>query len=168
MKAGIFFTESGPILAQTTHHFFAHPKLVEKFAEKGITKFIAYEVSIEKVEEKYGKQPRLEPDSNGDRELRIIDSDEKQIFNNFSIKDLGEPVLYEKQRHHRYKGFDEKRITTFSQKMETEPGYDICKWAKAVQADAQMYFAKQNGKNQTRHKVIGKENKTFSPLEKAS
>ena len=100
MKAGIFFTESEPILAPTAHHFFAHPKLVEKFAEKGITKFIAYEVSIEKVEEKYGKQPRLEPDSNGDRELRIIDSDEKQIFNNFSIKDLGEPVLYEKQRHH--------------------------------------------------------------------
>ena len=50
MKAGIFYTESGPILAQTTHHFFAHPKLVEKFAEKGITKFIAYEVPIERID----------------------------------------------------------------------------------------------------------------------
>jgi hypothetical protein len=32
-------------------------------------------------------------------------------------------------------------------------------------ADAQMYFAKQNGKNQTRQKVIDKGNKDFSPLE---
>lgn len=103
MKAGIFYTESGPILVLTNYHFFAYPKLVEKFAEKGITKFIAYEVPIEKVKEKYGKQLSLERDSNGNRELRIIDSNEKQIFNNFSIKDLGEPVLYEKQGHHRYK-----------------------------------------------------------------
>jgi hypothetical protein len=50
MKAGIFYTESEPILAQTTHHFFAHPKLVEKFAEKGITKFIVYEVPIERID----------------------------------------------------------------------------------------------------------------------
>jgi len=35
-------------------------------------------------------------------------------------------------------------------------------------ADAQMYFAKQNGKNRTRHKIIAEENKTFSPLEMAS
>ena len=103
MKAGILFTESGPILVLTTYHFFAHPKLVEKFAEKGITKFIAYEVPIEKVKEKYGKQLSQDRDSNGNRELRIIDSNEQQIFNNFSIKDFGGPVLYEKQGHHRYK-----------------------------------------------------------------
>ena len=96
MKAGILFTESGPILVLTTYHFFAHPKLVEKFAEKGITKFIAYEVPIEKVKEKYGKQIGPEPDSNGNHTLRIIDSNQQQIFNNFSIQDLGEPVLYEK------------------------------------------------------------------------
>ena len=103
MKAGIIFTGSGAILVLTTYHFFAYPKLLEKLAEKGIAKFIAYEVPIEKVIEKYGKQYSLEQDSNGKRELRIIDSNEPQIFNNFSIKDLGEPVLYEKQGHHRYK-----------------------------------------------------------------
>ena len=35
-------------------------------------------------------------------------------------------------------------------------------------ADAQKYFAKQNGKNRTRYKVIGKEDKSFGPLETAS
>ena len=103
MKAGIIFTESGPILVRTSYHFFAYPKLVEKLAEKGIAKFIAYEVPVGKVKEKYGKQFSQEQDSNGNRELRIIDSNQQQIFNNFSIKDLGEPVLYEKQGHHRYK-----------------------------------------------------------------
>jgi len=103
MKAGIIFTESGAILVRTTYHFFAYPKLVEKLAEKGITKFIAYEVPVGKVKEKYGKQLSLEQDSNGNRELQIIDSNEQQIFNNFSIKDLGGPVLCEKQRYHGYK-----------------------------------------------------------------
>jgi diguanylate cyclase (GGDEF)-like protein len=35
-------------------------------------------------------------------------------------------------------------------------------------ADAQMYFAKQNGKNRTRHKIISEENKTYNPLESTS
>jgi PleD family two-component response regulator len=35
-------------------------------------------------------------------------------------------------------------------------------------ADAQMYFAKQNGKNRTRYKVIVEENKSYSPLETTS
>ena len=35
-------------------------------------------------------------------------------------------------------------------------------------ADAQMYFAKQDGKNRTRYKIIAEENKTFSSLETTS
>jgi len=35
-------------------------------------------------------------------------------------------------------------------------------------ADAQMYFAKQNGKNRTRYKIIAEEKKTYSPLETTS
>jgi diguanylate cyclase (GGDEF)-like protein len=34
-------------------------------------------------------------------------------------------------------------------------------------ADAQMYFAKQNGKNQTRHSVVAGQDKIISPLEAA-
>ena len=90
------FSSSGPILVLTTYHFFAYPKLVEKLAERGITKFIAYEVPIEKVKKKYGKQLRIERDSKVNGELRIIDCNEQRNFNNFSIKDLGEPDLFEK------------------------------------------------------------------------
>ena len=54
MKAGIFFTGTGPILILTSYEALDDPKLVEKLATKGIKKYIAYEVSEEKVKEKYG------------------------------------------------------------------------------------------------------------------
>jgi len=41
MKAGIMFTGTGPILIVTSYGSFDDPKLVEKLANKGITKFIA-------------------------------------------------------------------------------------------------------------------------------
>ena len=46
MRAAIFFTESGSFLVLTPYLFFLYPKLVDKLAEKGITKFIANEVPI--------------------------------------------------------------------------------------------------------------------------
>ncbi len=35
-------------------------------------------------------------------------------------------------------------------------------------ADAQMYFAKQNGKNRIQYKIIAEEKKTYSPVETTS
>ena len=40
MKAGIFFSGSGPILILTTYQDLHDPKLVEKLGVKGIKKFI--------------------------------------------------------------------------------------------------------------------------------
>ena len=56
MKAGIFFTGTGPILLLTTYESLNDSKLIEKLAVKGVKKFIAYEISEEKVKEKYGLQ----------------------------------------------------------------------------------------------------------------
>ena len=53
MKAGIIFTGSGPILILTTYDSFTVDIFVEKLKSKGITKFIAYEVPIDKAKEKY-------------------------------------------------------------------------------------------------------------------
>ena len=49
MKAGIYFSGTGPILILTTYESLTDPKLVEKLSAKGIKKFIAYEVSDENV-----------------------------------------------------------------------------------------------------------------------
>ncbi|MBW1914804.1 MAG: hypothetical protein JRI86_07705 [Deltaproteobacteria bacterium] len=53
MKAGFFFTGSGPTLLLTSYSDLRDPNLVEKFSYKGIKKFIAHEMSEEKVKEKY-------------------------------------------------------------------------------------------------------------------
>ena len=52
MKAGIFFTGSGPIVILTSYTMLTAPNFVEKLAAKGITKFIAYEVEVEEVKKK--------------------------------------------------------------------------------------------------------------------
>jgi len=96
MKAGIFFSGTGPILILTTYDSLADPKLVEKLSAKGIKKFIAYEVSDEKVKERYGMQYNvIMGDLHQTDDLRVLDYDGHHIFNNFSIKELGDPIFYE-------------------------------------------------------------------------
>ena len=54
MKAGIIFTGTGPILILTTYESFDDPKLVAKLGAKGITKYIASELPLDRVKTTYG------------------------------------------------------------------------------------------------------------------
>ena len=54
MKAGIFFTGTGPILILTTYESLNDPKLAEKLTLKGIKKYIAYEIPEDLVKQRYG------------------------------------------------------------------------------------------------------------------
>ena len=49
MIAGVYFTGTGPILILTTYETLDDPQIVQKLAAKGIKKFIAFEVTIDKV-----------------------------------------------------------------------------------------------------------------------
>ncbi len=96
MKAGVIFTGTGPILVLTSYNSFADQKFVEKLSAKGIKKFIAQEVPIEKVKEKYGMHYTVVmADLHETDDLRVLDYDGHHIFLNFSFKDLGNPVHYE-------------------------------------------------------------------------
>jgi hypothetical protein len=96
MKAGIFFTGTGPILILTTYDALDDSRLIEKLSAKGIKKFIAYEVSEEKVKEKYGMQYKvILGDLHQTDDLRVLDYDGHHLFNNFSFKDLGAPIFHE-------------------------------------------------------------------------
>lgn len=76
MKAGIYFSGTGPILILTTYDSLTDPKLVEKLSAKGIKKFIAYEVSDEKVKERYGMQYNvIMSDLHQTDDLRVMDYD---------------------------------------------------------------------------------------------
>ena len=50
MKAAVVFTGSGPILILTTSDSLTTEKFVEKLEQKGIEKFLMYEVPIERCQ----------------------------------------------------------------------------------------------------------------------
>jgi hypothetical protein len=96
MKAGIFFTGTGPILILTSYDNLDNPQLLEKLKIKGIKKFIAYEVPEGAVREKYGLQFNMVlRDLNQSDDLRVLDYDGHHVFYNFALKELGEPMYHE-------------------------------------------------------------------------
>ena len=96
MKTGIFFTGTGPILILTTYDALDDSRLIEKLLAKGIKKFMAYEVSEEKVKEKYGMQYKtILGDLHQTDDLRVLDYDGHHVFYNFSFEELGTPIFFE-------------------------------------------------------------------------
>jgi hypothetical protein len=96
MKAGVFFTGTGPILILTAYEALNDPNLVEKLSAKGIKKFIAFEISEEDVKKKYGlKYNVILGDLRQTDDLRVLDYNGHHVFYNFSFKELGEPVYVE-------------------------------------------------------------------------
>ena len=96
MKAGIFFTGTGPILILTTYKSLTDPKLVNKLTQKGIKKFIAYEVQEELVKQRYGNHFNvILGDLKQTDDLRVLDYDGHHVFYNFLLKEMGEPIYHE-------------------------------------------------------------------------
>ena len=96
MKAGIFFTGTGPILLLTSYGDLDDSTLVDKLAQKGIKKYIAYEIPEDLVKEKYGKHfDVIMGDLKQTDDLRVLDYDGHHVFYNFSFSDLGEPIFHD-------------------------------------------------------------------------
>jgi len=96
MKAGIFFTGSGPILILTSYNSLTNPNFVKKLLTKGIKKFIAFEVSEAAVKEKYGQHfSVIMGDLHQSDDLRVLDYDGHHVFYNFTLKELGDPIYHE-------------------------------------------------------------------------
>jgi hypothetical protein len=96
MKAGIFFTGSGPILLLTSYDSLADSRLIDKLATKGIKKFIAYEVDDDEVKEKYGNHYNVVMgDLQQQDDLRVLDYNGHHVFYNFSLEGLGEPIYHD-------------------------------------------------------------------------
>ena len=96
MKAGILFTGTGPILILTTYAALDDPKLIEKLTQKGIKKYIAYEVPEDLVKQRYGQQFNvILGDLKQSDDLRVLDYDGHHVFYNFSLSEIGQPVFHE-------------------------------------------------------------------------
>ncbi len=96
MKAGIIFTGTGPILILTSYKSFDDPSFVRKLSTKGIKKFIAYELPVEKVKEQYQDQFTLiMQDLSKSDDLRVLDYNGHHVFTSFSFSELGPPFYCE-------------------------------------------------------------------------
>lgn len=96
MKGCILFTGSGPIVVVTSYDSFTAPAFLEKLTAKGLKKFIAYEVSVDELKQKYGKHFEvIMNDLHQTDDLRVLDYDGHRVFNNFTLSRLSEPVYHE-------------------------------------------------------------------------
>lgn len=96
MKVGIIFTGTGPILVLTSYKSFNDPSFIEKLARKGIMKFMAYELGLDTVRQRYGKQfDAIVGDVVGTDDIRVLDYNGHNVFYNFSFKELASPVIHE-------------------------------------------------------------------------
>jgi hypothetical protein len=96
MKAGIFFTGSGPILILTSYESLTDPRLAEKLATKGIKKFVAFDVPLDLAKQKYGHHYNVVTgDLHQEDDLRILDYDGHHVFNLFHLGELGAPIYHE-------------------------------------------------------------------------
>ena len=96
MHAGIFFTGSGPILILTTYGTFTESDFLNKLQAKGIKKFVAREVPLERVKDRYGNHYAVVMgDLNQTDDLRVMDYNGHNVFYNFSFAEMGDPVYHE-------------------------------------------------------------------------
>ena len=94
-RAYLVFTGSGPILVLATYPQLTDERLVSKLRYKGIDKFIAYEVDLGAVQDRYpGSFENVAKDLEGVEDLRVLDFNGHQIMANFSLDKLGEPIKY--------------------------------------------------------------------------
>jgi hypothetical protein len=96
MKSYMLITGSGPIVILTSHDSVLDAALVKKLAGKGIEKFIAYEIPMALVRERYGAHFALvQGDLRQADDLRVLDYDGSRAFKLFRFDELGTPQLQE-------------------------------------------------------------------------
>ncbi len=99
MKALMLFTGSGPIVVLTSHTNVTDPRLKTQLKAKGIEKFVAYELPMERVKERYGGhfQTVMHNLHEAD-DLRVLDFDGQRAFRLFSFEELGPALEVEDDR----------------------------------------------------------------------
>ncbi len=96
MKVYFLFTVTGPLVVLTSYDSINTPELLERWKAKGITKFIAHEVSLESAKVKYGKHFDIVCHNlHESDDLRVLDYSGERAFRNWSFKELGPAVYHE-------------------------------------------------------------------------
>lgn len=96
MKCFLLFTGTGPVLFLSSFNTITAPRALEKFRDKGITKFIAYEVDPGVTRQRYGLRfDRNAADLKEVEDIRVLDYDGSHAFRQFKFSELGEEFRHE-------------------------------------------------------------------------
>lgn len=97
MKGILVFSGTGPLLILSSYERIDDPRLVARLEAKGLRKFIAYEIPIDRCRDLYGYTYRdIVADLERQDDIRVLDFDGHRIFLNFSLRDLGVPFVHER------------------------------------------------------------------------
>lgn len=98
MKAYFLFTAHGPLVMLTSYDSIENTALLNKLDSKGISKFIAHEVSVETAKSRYGMHfDIVMQDLHQSDDIRILDYNGERAFRNFSFRELGPAFYYEQE-----------------------------------------------------------------------
>lgn len=93
MKSFLVLTENGPLLVMTAGSRTTGEALLESLRHKGIEKFIAYEVPVDRLHEYYGLPFEIvAADIERGENLRVLDFDGPHIFDWMALSELGSPI----------------------------------------------------------------------------
>jgi hypothetical protein len=96
MIALVVFSEIEPMIVITTLAVASDERLAERLRSKGVEKFIAREIPLDKLRDRYGLPFEvLEAEVDGGKDLRVLDYNGRHIFENISLADLGAGLRYE-------------------------------------------------------------------------
>jgi hypothetical protein len=99
MTAYLVFSESEPMIVVASRAAVSDGRLVDRLRSSGLTKFIASEIPVERLRERYGVPFEvIEADICEGKDVRVLDHSGRNIFENISLADLGSSLLYEEGR----------------------------------------------------------------------
>ena len=96
MKALMIITGSGPMLVLSSHETTDDEVFLGKLKAKGIEKFLAYDLPLDEVKERYGGHfQTVVNDLHESDDLRVLDVNGHRVFELFHLENLGEPFVYD-------------------------------------------------------------------------
>lgn len=96
MKAAILFTGGGPLAILTAHDSLNDPDLLSRLRQKGVGKFMGFELPVDTMRDRYGPHfNQVVEDNKQDDALRVLDNDGTRIFERFPFAEFGPAMTYE-------------------------------------------------------------------------
>ena len=92
----MLLTASGPLTILTSYDAVTAPDLLRRLKARGITKFVAYEIPLNLVQQRYGAHFFVVEHDLEDRDdMHVLDDDGARAFSLFKFRELSPPTTYE-------------------------------------------------------------------------